>query len=524
MAHRWLRAREASWRLLGRLDAAVNRLHGWRWNPLYQSGTLAVLSLLVLLITGIYLLIFYRIGAPWASVAGLMDQPWAGRWIRSLHRYASDLALIAAGVHGLRMLLQGRSWGRRTLPWISGLVLVAVVLVSGWTGYVMVWDTHGQLLAVEGARLLDVLPIFSEPLGRTFVGERPMPAAFFFLNLFLHIALPIGLALLLWVHVARVARPVLLPPRGLLWASVLLLMAVSVLWAAPLDPRADLLRLPERVSLDVFYTGFLPLTRGLSPGVVWGALLAGGAALLAVPFLTRPAPERAPAPSVVDERLCTGCEQCFVDCPWEAISMVARTDGRLELVARVDPDVCVSCGICSGSCAPMGVGPPLRTGRDQLDGVRAFIDGHRPRGEVVLVACARGAGGAADDDTFDGAPVLSVGCAGSLHSSVVEYLVRAGATGVLVVSCPPRDCWNREGATWLEERMYHDREAELQARVDRRRVRLLHASVGERREVAATLRDFRNDLARLDAQAVEETIEVDTVCETAPAAGPEGSP
>ena len=45
---------------------------------------------------------------------------------------------------------------------------------------------------------------------------------------------------------------------------------------------------------------------------------------------------------------------------------------------------------------------------------------------------------------------------------------RGGAAGVLVVSCPPRDCWHREGPAWLHERIYNGRDAELQERVDRR--------------------------------------------------------
>lgn len=497
------------------VDAVVNRLYGSRWNPLYQSGTLAVVSLLVLLVTGIYLLLFYRVGAPWESVAGLMEQEWSGRWIRTLHRYASDVAVAAALVHGLRMLLQGRSWGRRALAWTSGLVLVGVFLVCGWTGYVMVWDRHAQLLAVEGARLLDVLPIFSEPLGRTFVGERALPGAFFFLNLFLHIALPIGVALLLWIHVARVARPVLLPPRGLTWGAVGVLTVVSVVWAAPLDPPADLFRVPGEVTLDLFYTFFLPVTRELPAGWVWALGAATVLAPFAVPLLTRPREEARPEPSRVDERLCTGCEQCVLDCPWDAIAMVPREgdEGRSGRVARVDPEVCVSCGICAGSCAPMGVGPPRRTGRDQLAEVKRFIDEREPAGDVVVVACDRGSGGVAGRPSCEGAPVLPVGCAGSLHTSVVEYLVRAGAAGVLVASCPPRDCWNREGPAWLEARMYEDREAELQERVDRRRVRLVYAGPGERGRVEDALSDFRAELGAYEGGTAEEAIELETECE-----------
>ena len=63
--------------------------------------------------------------------------------------------------------------GRGALAWVSGVFLVFLLYVCGWTGYVMVWDAQGQLLAAEGARLLDALPLFSEPISRTFSGRRP---------------------------------------------------------------------------------------------------------------------------------------------------------------------------------------------------------------------------------------------------------------------------------------------------------------------------------------------------------------
>ena len=229
-------------RALTRLDGWADRLYGWRWNPLYQSGALVVACLAILLVTGLYLIFFYRIASPHESIVRIDAQAWGGRWIRSLHRYAADGAVVAALLHALRMFCQGRSWGPRALAWVSGVFLVFLLYVCGWTGYVMVWDTHGQLLATQGARLLDALPLFSEPVSRAFAGDSPLPSAFFFMNLFLHIAIPVGLAILLWLHVSRVARPVLLPPRPLLWTSVGLLAATAILLPAPLGPAADLLR------------------------------------------------------------------------------------------------------------------------------------------------------------------------------------------------------------------------------------------------------------------------------------------
>src|SRR5690606_30731566 len=98
---------------------------------------------------------------------------------------------------------------------------------------------------------------------------------------------------------------------------------------------------------------WLPFVRQVPPGVAWlvGVVIAGG--LLMVPWLTRPRSDKASPTSTVDPQLCTGCTQCSIDCPFTAITMVPRTDGRAELLAEVDPARCVSCGICAGSCAPM---------------------------------------------------------------------------------------------------------------------------------------------------------------------------
>ncbi len=498
-------------------DARMNRLYGWRYNPLYHSGVLSVALLAAVTVTGIYLVLFYRVGAPYGSVARITNDIPLGRFTRSFHRYASDAAVVAVLVHMARVFLQRRTWGPRAVAWISGLVLLFSVLVCGWTGYVMVWDVQGEVIAREGARWMDALPLFSEPIGRAFDGERAIPGAFFFLNLFAHVALPVGLGATLWLHVARVARPNLVPPRRLLWGSAGLLAALSILLPVVMAPAADLYRLPGRAPYDVFFAFFLPLTRPLPAWGVWVASLAVSGLLLAVPTLMRPAPPHQPPPSSVDERSCTGCEQCYVDCPYEAISMVPRTDGRPYLLAQVDPTLCTSCGICAGSCAPMGVGPPGRTGRDQIQRVAAYAAA-RPLGprDVVVITCRSGGGGIGGLESFEGAPIYTVNCAGNLHTSVVEYLVRAGAGGVMVVTCPPRDCWNREGPVWAEQRLFHEREAELQPRVDKARVKLVHAAEAERTLVVAALAAFRAEVAALEESRAESGIELERECPVGP--------
>lgn len=503
-------------RIVRALDATATRLGGWRWNPFHQSGALAFWLLLVLIVTGLYLLVFYRIGGPWDSVQRLDADPWLGQWIRSLHRYASDLMVLAVVGHAVRMFAHARSWGPRTLAWISGVLLLLFVFVSGWTGFVLVWDTFGAQLAVAGARLFDALPIFSEPLRRIFAGDRPIPSAFFFVNLFLHVAIPLLVAAGIWIHVTRVARPTFLPPKALGMAVLVALIALSVALPAPLAPSADPLALPDTVPVNLVYGFWMPWVDRMPTWAGWTA--AGSVLLLGlmIPRLARRPRTGTWTPSVVDERRCTGCEQCVLDCPWEAIAMHPRTDGRETLVARVDPAKCVSCGICAGSCAPMGVGPADRTGLAQVAGIREFLLAPDiPPAPVVAIACENAAPTHLDALRHAGATVRPVPCTGNLHTSVIELALRGGAAGVIVYSCVPRDCRGREGPKWLEQRVHHEREAELQPRVDRRRVRLATMTPGDLPGTLAAWHAFAADVRALGTTEGDLELE-DAVCEPVP--------
>jgi coenzyme F420-reducing hydrogenase delta subunit len=112
--------------------------------------------------------------------------------------------------------------------------------------------------------------------------------------------------------------------------------------------------------------------------------------------------------------------------------------------------------------------------------------------------------------------VHPVSCAGNLHSSVVERLLRAGASGVIVYGCAERDCTSREGPKWLRERLFNDREAELPARVDRRRVRIGTIAYGEIAAASRAFDEFARDVALLELPAADSRTDEEPVCEPVP--------
>src|SRR5690606_31934351 len=114
------------------------------YNPLYQSGTISVVLFATALVTGLYLVVFYRVGAPYASMERISSAAWGAKYIRSLHLYSADAAMVMIVLHILRKLAQGKTWGKRTLAWMTGAGLLSGFLLTGWTGFVMVWDLQGQ--------------------------------------------------------------------------------------------------------------------------------------------------------------------------------------------------------------------------------------------------------------------------------------------------------------------------------------------------------------------------------------------
>ncbi len=96
---------------------------------------------------------------------------------------------------------------------------------------------------------------------------------------------------------------------------------------------------------------------------------------------------------------------------------------------------------------------------------------------------------------------------------MIELLLRRGAGGVFVLTCPDRDCRYREGPKWLFARVYNDREAELRDRVDRRRVRIAGFSPTELAAAGEALATFRGEVANLGEKPVEHEVKIELECE-----------
>lgn len=451
-----------------------------QFNPLYHTGTITLFALLIILVTGVYLTMFYPFGfqESYQAVARI-EGNLVGRWMRAMHRYASALALITALLHGWRTFFMDRFRGPRWLAWTTGIVMAVLIWGAGITGYWLIFDERAQLFNQALVDLLDGFRGGVAFLNRFLLTEAAGQGWLFVLGvLTVHLALTALVAGLFVVHILRLRRAKILPPRYWMTALFGLLAVAALLVPVGMLPPADPGRLPAQVPLDVFLLFYFPAMLHLSPALFWGGVLLITAVAVAVPWLLA----RKPLPPVqVHADRCTGCTLCAADCPYKAIHMVERPSddpSGHKYLAVVDPKRCVGCGICIGSCTPLaltlGDRPPEPLWQETLAAARRsqerpvrlmFVcERHAAHGARPLLPSAYRpifgeAVGWQQEAERDGMhlEVVPLPCIGMAQPDLATRALAAGAAEVQFVGCPPEDCANREGNLWLQQRLDRQR-------------------------------------------------------------------
>ncbi len=496
------------------LEIWLGRAFPPAWDPLYELGALGFFFYWIVAVRGIYVYILFDTGITeaYGSVEYMTHEQWyLGGVMRSLHRYASDGMVLVMVIHIVREFALDRYRGAHWFTWVTGVPILWFVVAAGITGYWLVWDRLAQYVAVVTTEWLDQLPIFGEPIARNFLTPERLDDRFFTLMVFMHIAVPLLLLLVLWIHLQRVSRPRINPGRGLAVGMFLMLLALSLVKPATSQGPADLTVVPSVVGLDWFYLGFYPLFEQW-PGIAsWGMVLALTLILMVLPWL--PPLRRAPA-AVVDLANCNGCVRCANDCPYSAITMLPRTDGRaFAREAVVNPDLCVSCGICAGSCPTSmpfrrasalipGIDLPALTMAALRDQVHAASAGLSAGPRIMAFGCDFGADVTRLNDGRTAG--LSLPCIGMLPPSFIDYVLsRDVADGVFLTGCAKGACRYRFGIAWTEARLAGERDPHLRARVPRDRLAIHWLGRSQGQELERALTDFAARLEGLASPEVE---------------------
>jgi len=253
---------------------------------------MALVLFLVLLGTGLLMIFVYEPTPEGAykSILYMQDETLFGLLIRGAHHWGANLLIAVAALHLFRVFLTGAFQGVRRSNWLIGLGMMVLILVSGFTGYLLPWDQVSYWAITVCTEMLGYVPVLGHALQRLVVGGTEIGAATILNFYALHtVVLPLVMIVLMTWHFWRVrlaggvivpadrgdgvARAGYVPYRPNLVerekAVALVLLAfvivLAILFGAPLDLPANPGTSPNPVKAPWYFVGLQELLLHVHP-------------------------------------------------------------------------------------------------------------------------------------------------------------------------------------------------------------------------------------------------------------------
>jgi ubiquinol-cytochrome c reductase cytochrome b subunit len=173
------------------------------FNFWYFFGSLALLVLVMQLVSGIFLAMFYKPGEATAfdSVEFIMREVNYGWLIRYLHSTGASAFFLVVYLHMYRALLYGSYKAPRELLWLFGMIIYLALMAEGFMGYVLPWGNMSYWAAQVIINLFSTIPVVGAGLVEWIRGDYGVADAtlnrFFSLHV---VAIPLILLLLVALH------------------------------------------------------------------------------------------------------------------------------------------------------------------------------------------------------------------------------------------------------------------------------------------------------------------------------------
>ena len=190
----------------------THRLSYW-----YFFGGITLFLFIIQVLTGILLLLYYRPGAneAYESVQYIMTRVQFGWLIRSIHAWAANLMIFTAFVHMFSVLLLKAYRKPRELTWVSGVILLFLVMGFGFSGYLLPWNTLAFFATKVGTAMAGQVPIIGKPMMIFLRGGPEVTGATLTRFFGFHVAILPGLVtVLIAIHLFFVQRQGMsVPPK-----------------------------------------------------------------------------------------------------------------------------------------------------------------------------------------------------------------------------------------------------------------------------------------------------------------------
>jgi ubiquinol-cytochrome c reductase cytochrome b subunit len=187
------------------LEEPLPRGVGW----CFTLGALLLLLLAVQAVTGVVLMMYYvpSPDAAWDSVRFVIDRVQFGRIVRNLHAFGASVIVVVGAAHLLRVFFFGSYKRPREVTWISGVLLLLVILAFALTGYLLPWDQRAYWATVVTLNIARSAPVAGEFVASLMRGGAELGALTLARWYAVHVAvLPLLLLALVTAHLVLMRR------------------------------------------------------------------------------------------------------------------------------------------------------------------------------------------------------------------------------------------------------------------------------------------------------------------------------
>jgi len=175
----------------------------------YFMGGITLFLVAVQVATGILLLLYYRpsAGEAYESVKFIVSQVPFGWLIRNVHSWSANLLIFMAFVHLFSTFFLRAYRKPRELTWISGVLLLFVMMSFGFSGYLLPWNELAFFATKVGTGIAGAVPLVGDFLVRFLRGGDDVTGATLTRFYGLHVAiLPAITTVLLGLHLLLIQR------------------------------------------------------------------------------------------------------------------------------------------------------------------------------------------------------------------------------------------------------------------------------------------------------------------------------
>ena len=175
----------------------------------YYLGGLTLFLFAVQVVTGILLLLYYRPSAAEAyeSVQFIVTRVPFGWLIRNVHSWSANLLIGAAFAHFFSVFFLKSYRKPRELTWVSGILLLFLMLAFGFSGYLLPWNELSFFATKVGTGIAGSVPLVGPFLLRLLRGGDDVSGATLSRFFGIHVAvLPAVATALVAIHLLFVQR------------------------------------------------------------------------------------------------------------------------------------------------------------------------------------------------------------------------------------------------------------------------------------------------------------------------------